>query len=214
MGRETYAVDCRAAMGMGKGGSLAQRGTIAETEITEVVAVAMSPGSRHITKPVCEITYALREAGIGSGVPAEAPVQTGATMGIEPEEIERINRHEVAVIHLGNVKQHIVWKARLILKHCDVPAVIVCQTPVDFEDFAEVGCRTRIVEPPEPETVGEVVEIVTGVIRGETVPSHKINEIVRKAQTRLTLRPSEVSVIYYFSPVIVLLRPLLSTVRG
>ncbi|WP_088335800.1 methyl-coenzyme M reductase I operon protein C [Methanopyrus sp. KOL6] len=194
MGRETYAVDCRAAMGMGKGGSLAQRGTIAETEITEVVAVAMSPGSRHITKPVCEITYALREAGIhtsvlvlnaGSGVPAEAPVRTGATMGIEPEEIERINRHEVAVIHLGNVKQHIVWKARLILKHCDIPAVIVCQTPVDFEDFAEVGCRTRIVEPPEPETVGEVVEIVTGVIRGETVPSDKINEIVRKVRRAL-----------------------------
>ncbi len=173
---------------------MAQRGTIAETEVPEVVAIAMSPGSRHITKPVCEITYALREAGIhtsvlvlnaGSGVPAEAPVRTGATMGIEPEEIERINRHEVAVIHLGNVKQHIVWKARLILKHCDIPAVIVCQTPVDFEDFAEVGCRTRIVEPPEPETSGEVVEIVTGVVRGETVPSDKINEIVRKVRRAL-----------------------------
>ncbi|NPB02145.1 MAG: methyl-coenzyme M reductase I operon protein C [Methanopyri archaeon] len=182
-------------MGMGKGGSLAQRGTIAEAETPQVVAVAMSPGARHITKPVCEITYGLREAGIhtsvlvlnaGSGVPSEAPVQTGATMGIEPEEVERIEKHEVAVIHLGNVKQHIVWKARLILKHCDVPAVIVCQTPVDFEDFAEVGCRTRIVEPEEPETKGEVVEIVTGVIRGQTVPAEKMNEIIRKVRRAIS----------------------------
>ncbi len=188
-------MDCREAMGMGKGGSLAQRGTIAEAETPQVVAVAMSPGARHITKPVCEITYGLREAGIhtsvlvlnaGSGVPSEAPVQTGATMGIEPEEVERIEKHEVAVIHLGNVKQHIVWKARLILKHCDVPAVIVCQTPVDFEDFAEVGCRTRIVEPEEPETKGEVVEIVTGVIRGQTVPAEKMNEIIRKVRRAIS----------------------------
>ncbi len=195
MGRNTYVVDCREAMGMGKGGSLAQRGTIAEAETPQVVAVAMSPGARHITKPVCEITYGLREAGIhtsvlvlnaGSGVPSEAPVQTGATMGIEPEEVERIEKHEVAVIHLGNVKQHIVWKARLILKHCDVPAVIVCQTPVDFEDFAEVGCRTKIVEPEEPETKGEVVEIVTGVIRGQTVPAEKMNEIIRKVRRAIS----------------------------
>ncbi len=188
-------MDCREAMGMGKGGSLAQRGTIAEAETPQVVAVAMSPGARHITKPVCEITYGLREAGIhtsvlvlnaGSGVPSEAPVQTGATMGIEPEEVERIEKHEVAVIHLGNVKQHIVWKARLILKHCDVPAVIVCQTPVDFEDFAEVGCRTKIVEPEEPETKGEIVEIVTGVIRGQTVPAEKMNEIIRKVRRAIS----------------------------
>ncbi len=187
-------VACREAMGMGKGGSLAQRGTIAEAERNEVIAVAMSPGARHITKPVCEITYALREAGIhtsvlvlnaGSGVPEEAPVQTGSTMGIEPREAEYINRHEVAVIHLGNVKQHIVWKARLILKHCDVRAVIVCQTPVDFEDFAKVGCRTRLVAPPEPETRGIVDEIVTGVIRGETVPAYKIEEIVGKVRRAL-----------------------------
>jgi methyl-coenzyme M reductase subunit C len=67
-----------------------------------------------------------------------------------------------------------------------VPAVIVCQTPVDFEDFAEVGCRTRIVEPEEPETKGEVVEIVTGVIRGQTVPAEKMNEIIRKVRRAIS----------------------------
>ena len=77
IGRCTHVVDCREASGMGRGGSLAQRGTFAECG-TDVCAVAMSPGRRHITKPVCEITFGLREANVltstmvlnaGAGVP-------------------------------------------------------------------------------------------------------------------------------------------------
>ena len=63
IGRCTHVVDCREASGMGKGGSLAQRGTFAECG-ADVCAVAMSPGRRHITKPVCEITFGLREANV------------------------------------------------------------------------------------------------------------------------------------------------------
>lgn len=63
IGRCTHVVDCRATGGMGKGGGLAQRGTFAECG-AEVLAVAMSPGRRHITKPVCEITFGLRESNV------------------------------------------------------------------------------------------------------------------------------------------------------
>ena len=81
IGKCTHVVDCRETMGMGEGGGIAQRGTFAECG-NEVLAVAMSPGRRHITKPVCEITFALREANIltstlvlnaGAGVPQDAP---------------------------------------------------------------------------------------------------------------------------------------------
>ena len=81
IGRCTHVVDCRETSGMGKGGSIAQRGTFAECG-TDVLAVAMSPGRRHITKPVCEITFGLREANVltstmvlnaGAGVPHDAP---------------------------------------------------------------------------------------------------------------------------------------------
>ena len=48
IGRCTHVVDCRETSGMGKGGSLAQRGTFAECG-ADVCAVAMSPGRRHIT---------------------------------------------------------------------------------------------------------------------------------------------------------------------
>ena len=43
MGRVTQVVDCREAMGMGKGGGIAQRGTISESRYPDVIVVGMSP---------------------------------------------------------------------------------------------------------------------------------------------------------------------------
>jgi len=56
IGRATQVVDCRESMGLAKGGGLAQRGTLSEATRPDVIAIAMSPGRRHITKPVCEMT--------------------------------------------------------------------------------------------------------------------------------------------------------------
>src|SRR5665647_726190 len=66
--RATHIVDCRESMGLGKGGGLAQRGTISETGTPDIVAIGMSPGRRHITKPICEITHGLRNEGFQVGV--------------------------------------------------------------------------------------------------------------------------------------------------
>ena len=64
IGRVTQVVDCREAMGMGKGGGIAQRGTISECRYPDVIVVGMSPGRRHVTKPVCDITSGLRQQGV------------------------------------------------------------------------------------------------------------------------------------------------------
>jgi len=193
IGRKTRFVECREARGMGVGGSLAQRATISDSG-RDVVAVAMGPGKRHITKPVCEITYGLREEGIdtsvivitaGSGVPSDAvDVSTSSLFGLDPIEVARIQQFKVALIHLGNVRNHIIYKARLILRNVDLPAVICCQAPVDFEDFARIGCKTRLVMPKEEDigTKGTIMEIVTGVVRGTTVSQVKLDEIVAKVK--------------------------------
>lgn len=195
IGRHLSFVECRESMGLGTGGSLAQRATISESG-RDVVAIAMGPGRRHITKPVCEITYALREEGIdtsvlvvnaGSGVPADSPDMTVSCFGLDQIEIDRIQQFKVALIHLGNVRSHIIYKARLILRNVDIPAIIVCQAPADFEDFASIGIKTRVVMPPDDAvaTKGTIQEIVTGVIRGVSSPQDKLDEIVSKVQSML-----------------------------
>ncbi|HNS24530.1 MAG: methyl-coenzyme M reductase I operon protein C [Euryarchaeota archaeon] len=194
IGKCTHVVDCRETMGMGEGGGIAQRGTFAECG-NEVLAIAMSPGRRHITKPVCEITFALREANIltstlvlnaGAGVPQDAPTAgAGSLMGLTVKEEEQIKRFKVIVVHLGGVKHHITYKARLILRHVDRPCVIICEYPVDFEDFAKIGVKTKAVMPEEPNTKGEIVDIVSGVIRGETCPQEKLDEIIKKVRLAL-----------------------------
>ncbi len=196
IGRHLSFVECRDAQGLGVGGGLAQRATISESG-RDVCVVAMGPGRRHITKPVCEITYALREEGIdtsvlvvnaGSGVPADAPdVTTGTRFGLDPIEADRIRQFKVVLIHLGNVRNHITYKARLILRNVDLPAIVITQCPVDFEDFAAIGIKTRDVMPAPEDiaTRGTIMEIVTGVVRGVTCPQEKLDEIASKIQNVL-----------------------------
>ena len=194
IGRCTHLVDCRETRGLGEGGGIAQRGTFAECG-SDVLAVAMSPGRRHITKPVCEITFGLREANLltstmildaGSGVPHDAPAGgVGNAFGLTDKEVEQMQKFKVIVVHLGGVRNHITYKARLILRNVNKPCVIICEYPVDFEDFAKIGVKTAKVMPDEVKTEGKIMNIVSGVIRGQTVSQEKLDEIIRKV--RLTL---------------------------
>ena len=186
-------MDCRESMGLAKGGGLAQRGTLSEATKPDVIAIAMSPGRRHITKPVCEMTYGLRREGIqtsvlvleaGTGLPDSFPQASrgyGPTFGVNEREMEQIARHKIAVFHLGNVRSHVISKAKEILSQVDIPAVVVAQCPMDMEDFAREGIKTRSVRPThqKTETTGEVVDIVTGITRGTTCTRVKLNTLAK-----------------------------------
>lgn len=195
IGRRTHIVDCRETRGIGEGGGIAQRGTYAKSG-SELVAVAMSPGRRHITKPVCEITFALREVNIetstlvlnaGSGVPKDAPGGGNSGLfGVTPKEIAQMERHNIVLFHFGGVKNHIIYKARHALRNVDKPIVIIAQYPLDFEDFAKIGVKTRAVMPEKPETAGTIVEIITDVIRGESCSQEKLDEIIDKVNFAIT----------------------------
>jgi methyl-coenzyme M reductase subunit C len=196
IGRVTQVVDCRESMGMGKGGGIAQRGTISECRYPDVIVVGMSPGRRHVTKPVCDITSALRREGAefsvstlvlnsGSGVPDDAPAVAGAVLGayfgLNPTEIQQIEQHKVAILHHGNVRSHVVHKVRKILESCNVQAVVVSQAPIDYEDLAKAGVRTAYVMPPpdKVKTRGIVMAIVSGVTRGQTPTRENITEVIQ-----------------------------------
>jgi len=205
-GRDTQLVDCREAMGLGRGGGIAQRGTISEAARPDVVAIAMSPGRRHITKPVCEITYGLRREGIqvsvlvleaGAGIPMEEMGSStsakgyGPKFGITAKEIEQIARHKLLLMHMGNVNSHIVLKTRKILKYVNIPTVIACEYPIDYEDFAKAGIKTKVVKPKVPETEGTVVAIVSGITRGETCQRNVLNELVKEIRKVLAEKTDE-----------------------
>ncbi|WP_048152822.1 methyl-coenzyme M reductase I operon protein C [Methanolacinia paynteri] len=195
IGRVTQVVDCRESMGMGKGGGLAQRGTISECRYPDIIVVGMSPGRRHVTKPVCDITSGLRREGVefsvstlvlnaGSGVPADAPGIAGSVLGayfgLNAKEISQIEQHRVAILHHGNVRSHVVEKVRFILQHCEINAILVSQAPVDYEDLAKVGVKTAYVMPDEKNirTKGKVVAIVSGVTRGQTPTRENLAEVI------------------------------------
>jgi len=193
VGRETQQIACRKGQGLGLGGGMAQRGTFSKAWRSDVIAVAMSPGVRHVPKPVCEITTELRDRGIhasvlilnaGDGTPADAPLRGGhgVIFGLEQREMEIIGRHKLAVLHHGNVKQHFIYKVRFILMRVPIPAIVLCQCPVTFKDFEEIGVSTRF---KEGETPGKVMDIVTGIVRHESVPQEKLNEIVSKVKRHL-----------------------------
>jgi methyl-coenzyme M reductase subunit C len=193
IGRQTQVVDCRESMGLAKGGGLAQRGTLSEAARPDVIAIAMSPGRRHITKPVCEMSYGLRREGIqvsvlvlegGTGVPESFPQASrgyGPTFGLNERELQQIARHKIAVVHLGNVRSHVIHKTKEILAQVDIPTVVVAQCPMDFEDFAKEGIKTRVVKPPRKntQTKGEVIDIITGVTRGATCTRVKLNTLTK-----------------------------------
>ncbi len=186
-------VDCRESMGLAKGGGLAQRGTLSEATKPDVIAIAMSPGRRHITKPVCEMTYGLRREGIqtsvlvleaGTGLPESFPQASrgyGPTFGLNERELQQIARHKIAVLHLGNVRSHVIHKTKEVLSQVDIPVVVVAQCPIDMEDFAKEGIKTRTVKPAHQklETKGEVVDIVTGITRGATCTRVKLNTLAK-----------------------------------
>jgi methyl-coenzyme M reductase subunit C len=156
----------------------------------------MSPGRRHVTKPVCDITSALRREGAefsvstlvlnsGSGVPGDAPAVAGAVLGayfgLNPKEIQQIEQHKVAILHHGNVRSHVVHKVRKILESCNVQAVVVSQAPIDYEDLAKAGVKTAYVMPPpdKVKTQGIVMAIVSGVTRGQTPTRENITEVIQ-----------------------------------
>jgi methyl-coenzyme M reductase subunit C len=156
----------------------------------------MSPGRRHITKPVCEITFGLREANVltstivlnaGAGVPSDAPASGGTLFGLTDKEVEQLHNFKLLVIHLGGVANHLIYKARLILRNVNKHCIIICESPVDHEDFAKIGVKTSKVMPDDSDikTVGTVDDIVTGVIRGQTVSQEKLDEIIRKVKLAL-----------------------------
>jgi methyl-coenzyme M reductase subunit C len=86
----------------------------------------------------------------------------------------------------------VVHKVRFILQACDVKAIVVSQSPVDYEDFAKEGVKTSVVMPPQDKirTKGTVMSIVSGVTRGQTPTREKMAEVISSVMKLLKKKES------------------------
>lgn len=122
----------------------------------------------------------------GSGIPQSNVTNIGTgSFGVSKEEIDQIESHKLAIIHLGNIEAHVVAKAKELLRWVNIPAIIACQNPLDYEDFAKEGVDTRVVKPVNAETRGTIIGIVNGIPRGESVTRDVLNRLITIAQNEL-----------------------------
>lgn len=187
IGRNCQYIDCRLESSGSLGYGIGRGGTASHAYEEDLIAVAMDPTERHIPFPVCDITQRLRLAGIktsvlilkyGKGTKSEESIKASA-FTVSEEEFEIMKRANLLLFHHGNISKHISYKQNILLRKIQKPSIIVCQCPIDYEDLAKEGTDTSIVKPlPEDKkTKGEVIGIVTEVIRGLMCPEKKINEI-------------------------------------
>jgi methyl-coenzyme M reductase subunit C len=121
----------------------------------------------------------------GSGLPSDSPKVGGAVLGayfgLTEKEIQQIEKHKVAILHHGNVRSHVVQKVRFILEHVNIPAIVISQAPVDYEDLAKEGVKTAYVLPPpeKVKTKGMVMAIISGVTRGQTPTRENLTNVIR-----------------------------------
>ena len=120
----------------------------------------------------------------GNGVLPEAPSSgVSVLFGLEEKEIEIINDFKLGIIHLGNIRTHIIYKAKFILDLAPLDAIIACQAPITFEDLEKIGVKT--IKNENGTTKGRVVDIISGIIRGQSCPQEKLDEIISKVKKNI-----------------------------
>ena len=94
------------------------------------------------------------------------------------------------LLYLAMVKLAERTKPKAILLE-NVPGMVQTNDGIGakriVEDFAKIGVKTSKVMPSEEDvkTEGRIVDIVSGVIRGETISQEKLDEIIRKVKLAL-----------------------------
>jgi len=115
---------------------------------TEIAVVSMSLEIHHLPHPSCDIAEYVRRIGAKSNMVSLARGPGKRISGLNDEERDVINEHDIAVFLMGNFETCIEFKMPKLLRGIEVP-VVVCGGP-DKETLI------RIVAPPVEGYVGGV----------------------------------------------------------
>jgi putative methanogenesis marker protein 7 len=115
---------------------------------TEIAIVSMSLEIHHLPHPSCDIAEYVRRIGAKSNMVSLARGPGKRIAGLNDEERDVINEHDVAVYLLGNFETCIEYKMPTLRRGIEVP-IVLCGGP------AEDALR-RIINPPVDGYVGNV----------------------------------------------------------
>ena len=150
---------------------------------TEIAVVSMSLEIHHLPHPSCDIAEYVRGSGAKSNMVGMARGVGKRIAGINDEERDVINEHDIAVYLLGNFEHCIEHKMPVLLRGIEVP-VVLCGGP-------DKEVLQRIVEPKVDGYVGNVGRFMHRTKESEELT--KLDEIVTEITHVLEKRREELA---------------------
>ena len=150
---------------------------------TEIAVVSMSLEIHHLPHPSCDIAEYVRRLGAKSNMVGMARGVGKRIAGINDEERDVINEHDIAVYLMGNFEHCIEKKMPVLLRGIEVP-VVVCGGP-------DKEILERIVEPKVDGYVGNVGRFMHRTKESEELT--KLDEIIAEVTRVLGKRREEIA---------------------
>jgi putative methanogenesis marker protein 7 len=135
---------------------------------TEIAIVSMSLEIHHLPHPSCDIAEYVRRIGAKSNMVSLARGPGKRIAGLNDEERDVINEHDVAVFLLGNFETCIEYKMPTLRRGIEVP-IVLCGGP------SEEALR-RITSPPFDGYVGGVGRFMRRTKEADQL--EKLDEVV------------------------------------
>jgi putative methanogenesis marker protein 7 len=157
---------------------------------TEIAIVSMSLEIHHLPHPSCDIAEYVRRIGAKSNMVSLARGPGKRIAGLNDEERDVINEHDLAVYLLGNFETCIEYKMPTLRRGIDVP-IILCGGPAQ-----EV--LQRITNPPFAGYVGNVGRFMRRTKEADQLDKldeiiAEITRVVEKKREEIAKDPLSVS---------------------
>jgi putative methanogenesis marker protein 7 len=135
---------------------------------TEIAIVSMSLEIHHLPHPSCDIAEYVRRIGAKSNMVSLARGPGKRIAGLNDEERDVINEHDIAVYLMGNFETCIEYKMPALRRGIEVP-IILCGGP-------DEAALRRITNPPFDGYVGSVGRFMRRTKESEQL--EKLDEVV------------------------------------
>ena len=150
---------------------------------TEIAVVIPSLEIHHLPHPACDIAEYVRRLGAKSNMIGMARGVGKRIAGINDEERDVINEHDIAVYVLGNFETCIEYKMQIIRRGVEVP-IVLCGAP-------DKEALQKIINPPVEGYVGNVGRFMHRTKESDELS--KLDEIVAEITRVLEKKREEIA---------------------